>query len=75
VENEDGQRKKLYKFLGDLPDRKRPISCRLISRERKDGYWLEKLVLDLSGRKLSHFLESGYNDWEGTESLYISDPT
>ena len=49
MESEDRKRKKLYKLLGDLPDRKRPISSRLISRERKDGFWLEKLLLDLNG--------------------------
>ena len=49
MNNENGQRKKLYKLLGDLPARNRRISSHLISREKKDGYWLEKLVLDLNG--------------------------
>ena len=49
MKNENGQRKKLYKLLGDLPGRNRRISCHLISREKKNGYWLEKLVLDLNG--------------------------
>ena len=49
MKSEDEQREKLYKLLGILPDRNRPISSRLISREKKNGYWLEKLLLDLNG--------------------------
>ena len=49
MKNENGQRKKLYGLLGDLPDRKRLISSRRISREKKHGFWLEKLALDLNG--------------------------
>jgi hypothetical protein len=49
VNNKKGQREKLYQLLGALPDRKRPISGRLISREKKNGFWLEKLLLDLNG--------------------------
>ncbi|MFH2068046.1 MAG: acetylxylan esterase [Candidatus Omnitrophota bacterium] len=49
MKNEDGQKEKLYNLLGDLPVRKRPISSRLVSREQKNGFWLEKLMLDLNG--------------------------
>jgi len=43
------RREELYTLLGDLPDRNRPISSRLVSTETRDGYVLEKLVLDLNG--------------------------
>ena len=49
VKKDARQREKLYKLLGNLPDRSRSISSRLISREKRSGYWLEKLVLDLNG--------------------------
>jgi len=49
MNNEEEQREKLYKLLGDLPDKNRPISSYLISREKKNGYWLEKLLLDING--------------------------
>src|SRR4051794_2404798 len=43
------RRKELYSLLGDLPDRKRPISAKLVSSEDRPKYKLEKLVLDLNG--------------------------
>src|SRR3954469_9548087 len=43
------RRKELYSLLGDLPDRKRPISTKLVSSEDRPKYKLEKLVLDLNG--------------------------
>jgi pimeloyl-ACP methyl ester carboxylesterase len=45
---EEGRRV-LYGLLGDLPDRSRPISARLIGTETRDSYVLEKLLLDLNG--------------------------
>ena len=45
----DELRKLLYSLLGDLPDRRRAISARLVSRTRTDKYHLEKLELDLNG--------------------------
>jgi pimeloyl-ACP methyl ester carboxylesterase len=45
----DERRRELYGLLGDLPDRARPVSARLVSRETRDIHVLEKLVLDLNG--------------------------
>ena len=39
----------LLKLLGDLPDRDRPVIAQTISREVREKYVLEKLVLDLNG--------------------------
>jgi dienelactone hydrolase len=39
----------LYSLLGDLPDRRRTISARLVSRTETDKYRLERLELDLNG--------------------------
>ena len=47
--DQDARRKQLYGLLGDLPERGRPISARLIAEERRSGYVLEKLLLDLNG--------------------------
>jgi pimeloyl-ACP methyl ester carboxylesterase len=41
--------KELYALLGDLPGRRRPISCKTISEEEHPAYRLEKLMLDLNG--------------------------
>ena len=43
------KRKLLYSLLGDLPDRRRTISARLVSRTQTDKYQLERLELDLKG--------------------------
>jgi len=43
------QRRRLYNLLGDLPPRNRPVAAKLLARERRGGYILEKLVLDLNG--------------------------
>ncbi len=45
----DQQRQRLYALLGDLPDRSRPVTARLVAEEARDGYILEKLLLDLNG--------------------------
>ncbi|NIA07965.1 MAG: alpha/beta hydrolase [Actinobacteria bacterium] len=43
------RRQQLYRLLGDLPDRSRPISAVQISEEQKNCYVLEKLILELNG--------------------------
>jgi hypothetical protein len=43
------RQRELYSLLGDLPERARPVSARLVSRETRDAYVLEKIVLDLNG--------------------------
>ncbi len=43
------RRSELYKLLGRLPDRNRPIAARTISREERPEYVLETLSLDLNG--------------------------
>ena len=43
------RRKLLYRLLGDLPDRHRPISVTQTGEEERDGYVLERLTLDLNG--------------------------
>lgn len=49
--NRSAARQRLYALLGDLPARDRPISAKLIDAGEHDGYWLEKLVLDLNGEE------------------------
>ncbi len=44
-----GRRELLYELLGDLPDRERPVRARLIGEEKRDGYVLERLELELNG--------------------------
>jgi dienelactone hydrolase len=48
VDNES-RREKLYSLLGDLPDRRRPISAQVLSISQEQNYTLEKLLLDLNG--------------------------
>lgn len=45
----DDTRQELYSLLGDLPDRDRAISARIVDRRVTPAYRLEKLVLDLNG--------------------------
>jgi dienelactone hydrolase len=45
----DDRRKELYDLLGDLPDRKRPVSGKVLSVSKEKTYVLEKLELDLNG--------------------------
>lgn len=45
----EARRAELYELLGDLPDRHRPITSHKVCEEERDGYILEKLVLDLNG--------------------------
>lgn len=42
-------RKELYDLMGVLPDRDRPVGVRKIAEEKRDGYILETLSLDLNG--------------------------
>ena len=44
-----GRRKLLYRLLGRLPDRRRPIAARKLDEQPHDGYVLETLELDLNG--------------------------
>lgn len=46
---DNAKRDKLYSLLGKLPDRNRPVSSRLIGKEEREKYTLEKLLLDLNG--------------------------
>jgi dienelactone hydrolase len=48
-EPDERRRAELYALLGDLPDRRRPISAATVSIEETPGYILENLVLDLNG--------------------------
>lgn len=43
------RRRQLYGLLGDLPERNRPISAKVIFEEDRPGYHLQKLLLDLNG--------------------------
>jgi len=45
----DARRDALYRLLGDLPPRGRPISARMVETRERDAYTLEKLELDLNG--------------------------
>ncbi|WP_461041274.1 dienelactone hydrolase family protein [Spirosoma harenae] len=45
------QRAELYKLLGKLPDRHRPISAKLIETQQTDELIIEKLLLDLNGQE------------------------
>jgi pimeloyl-ACP methyl ester carboxylesterase len=49
---QEERRSELYGLMGDLPDRSRPVSARLVGKEMRDSYILEKLVLDLNGVEL-----------------------
>ena len=43
------ERQRLFDLLGDLPDRKYPISVELIEEIPHDGYLQQRLVLNLNG--------------------------
>lgn len=45
----DQRREELYNLLGDLPSRETPVSSRLISKEEREKFIIEKLLLDLNG--------------------------
>lgn len=44
-----GRRALLYSLMGDLPDRRRPISARMLSEEDRGNFRLQRLSLDLNG--------------------------
>jgi len=50
-QTQQSRRAELYGLLGDLPPRDRPISARTVCVEQRDGYTLERLVLDLNGEE------------------------
>jgi dienelactone hydrolase len=50
--NKKKQRQALFQLLGKLPDRHRPLSAKLISREETGEMVVEKLLLDLNGLEL-----------------------
>src|SRR5215217_6866295 len=43
------RRQELYDLLGDLPSRSQPIDVQRIGEDERDGYVLERLVLNLNG--------------------------
>lgn len=43
------RREELYRLLGELPERDRPIGAKQVGVEERSGYILEKLMLDLNG--------------------------
>jgi hypothetical protein len=43
------RRRELWRLLGDLPWKHRPVPPRVLRKEEHDGYTLERLVLDLNG--------------------------
>lgn len=45
----DTRREKLYRLLGELPERDRPISSNKLAEDVTDAYILEKWLLDLNG--------------------------
>lgn len=45
----ESRRRELYGLLGELPDRKRPISGKKRHEEERKGYILETWDLDLNG--------------------------
>jgi hypothetical protein len=42
-------RQELYRLLGELPPRDRPVTAEKLAAEERDGYTLETLLLDLNG--------------------------
>ncbi len=49
---QEKQRKKLYKLLGDLPERNYPVKVVEKEEIEEEKYILEKIVLDLNGNEL-----------------------
>jgi hypothetical protein len=50
--NKENRRKELYSLLGRLPDRQRPISVQLVSRNETEEMIIEKLLLNINGHEL-----------------------
>lgn len=51
-QDKKSRRKELYGLLGKLPERNRPMSVKLISREETDEMIIEKLLFDINGQEL-----------------------
>ncbi len=49
MSNVSFRRQELYRLLGDLPSRDKPVDATQTGREEHDGYTLEKWTLDLNG--------------------------
>ena len=49
MQSTNARRRELYGLLGDLPERSRPVGAEAIGEEAREGYVLERLVLDLNG--------------------------
>jgi hypothetical protein len=49
----DGEKTRdgLYRLLGDLPERDRPIACMTVEVKERRAYVLEKLLLDVNGQE------------------------
>jgi hypothetical protein len=45
----DDRRQELFGLLGDLPDRDRAVTGKVLSISKEKSYILERLVLDLDG--------------------------
>jgi pimeloyl-ACP methyl ester carboxylesterase len=52
IQDKKARRKELYGLLGRLPDRNRPMSVKLISRDETDEMIIEKLLFDINGKEL-----------------------
>lgn len=65
-------REKLYDLLGDLPSRQAPIYSTLISREERENFTIETLLLDLNGIELvpAYFIHPKNNDSKTPVILY-----
>ncbi len=48
----EARRQQLYGLLGDLPDRRAPLTVEAVAVEEREHYVLEKLLLGLNGREL-----------------------
>lgn len=48
---QERRRKELWGLLGDLPWQHRPGAAKVVSKEKHNGYTLERLVLDLNGEE------------------------
>lgn len=51
-QDKKSRRQELYSLLGRLPDRSRPMSVALVSREETDEMIVEKLLFDINGQEL-----------------------
>jgi hypothetical protein len=49
AQRQDGRRQELYRTLGDLPDRNRPVSGKKRGEDERDGFVLETWELELNG--------------------------